>query len=420
MHSLLTVDTTNPKHLTSRENSRLEYKRTFNWNNRARYAKTLAAFANNDGGFIVFGVEDSPRDLVGIGEGRFDDIDPATITEYLQSAFVPILEWDIFAVTISGTRLGVMYAAQANTRPVLCIKNDGNVLREAEIYYRYRGRSDRIRYSELEELLRERQERERKAWLHHLSKVARLGVENVGLLDMNDGELSGRGGRLLMSGDLLEKVQFIRKGRFAESKEAGSPTLRLIGDVEVVTPESITPTQVVSKPVLIGEKEIMLSFLRQEKPQEPEQYIRQACRESSLYMPIYYFANLSGLNTDELRDMIMEESSTPSRLTERIDGKRVVPQGSITADTPYSRKRISIVSALSENNVETLGDQQRIRVFEAITHFTPSDTPSALFHYLANLIEKEFNTMLSNERTLCRKAISYLDEFLNLPVQGRQ
>ena len=59
----------NPLRLVSRENSRLEYKRTFNWNSRANYAKTMAAFANNDGGFIFFGVEDSPHDVVGVTWG---------------------------------------------------------------------------------------------------------------------------------------------------------------------------------------------------------------------------------------------------------------------------------------------------------------------------------------------------------------
>ena len=64
--ALLKLDPNHPGRLASRENSRLEYKQSFNWSGRAGYAKTMAAFANNAGGFIVFGVKDSPHDLVGL------------------------------------------------------------------------------------------------------------------------------------------------------------------------------------------------------------------------------------------------------------------------------------------------------------------------------------------------------------------
>ena len=61
LQDLLHLDPENPTRLTSRENSRLEYKERFNWASRAKYGKTLAAFGNNAGGFIVFGVQDSRK-----------------------------------------------------------------------------------------------------------------------------------------------------------------------------------------------------------------------------------------------------------------------------------------------------------------------------------------------------------------------
>ena len=89
--TLLHLDADNPTRLTSRENSRLEYKERFNWASRAKYGKTLAAFANNAGGFIVFGVQDSPRHLVGVNEEHFDAVDSAEVSEYLNSAYAPEL-----------------------------------------------------------------------------------------------------------------------------------------------------------------------------------------------------------------------------------------------------------------------------------------------------------------------------------------
>ena len=45
----------------NRERNDLEYKVSFGLNSWANYAKTMAAFANNIGGYIIFGVKDNPR-----------------------------------------------------------------------------------------------------------------------------------------------------------------------------------------------------------------------------------------------------------------------------------------------------------------------------------------------------------------------
>ena len=49
---------------TIQHNGWQEFKISFNWNSRDKYAKSMVAFANNKGGYIVFGVKDKPRDLV--------------------------------------------------------------------------------------------------------------------------------------------------------------------------------------------------------------------------------------------------------------------------------------------------------------------------------------------------------------------
>ena len=40
----------------SRERNNLEYKESFGLSSWAKYAKTMAAFANNQGGYILFGI----------------------------------------------------------------------------------------------------------------------------------------------------------------------------------------------------------------------------------------------------------------------------------------------------------------------------------------------------------------------------
>ena len=413
LHQLLRLDPESPGRLLSRENSRLEYKERFNWANRAKYAKTLAAFANNSGGFIVFGVGDSPRHLVGVNEDRFDAVPWDRFTAYLNSTYAPELEWDPFSTRLGDVRLGVLYVAPARERPVVALRQDGDVVRESDIFYRYRARSERIRYPELQHILNERQRSERDSWFDHLSRVARIGVENVGILDFVGGELSGRGGRLMVSSDLLEKVQFLREGHFAESDEPGAPTLRVIGDVEPVASEAFAPVRRV--PLAIGQRDILLAFLRQERLDAPAEYIKQACRESSPYMPVYYFARWADLSLDGLREFILREPGRNNGLIDRIGGRRVIAVGSLHAGTPHSRQRQDILDVLNAGDIPELRHRDRGRLFEAITHFAPTGTAIHILSLLADVVASEFDVLPGNVLTTCRKAIAHLDEQLNLP-----
>ena len=414
LSGLLRLDEDDPTRLASRENSRLEYKESFNWANRAKYGKTLAAFANALGGFIVFGVSDSPRCLVGVNDKNFDAIDSAEVSEYLNSAYAPELEWELLSIHFGGVRLGALCVASAKERPVVSLKDDSRAgIRESDIYYRYRARTQRIRYPELQRLLVERQERERESWLDHLSRVGRIGVENVGVLDLVDGELSGRGGRLLISRDLLEKVQFIREGRFAQSGQPGAPTLRVVGDVEAVTPGSLAPVRTVARPLVIGQKEIVLTFLRQERPEAPAEYIRQACRETSQYMPIYHFARSAGLGIGELLELVSGEPRRRNAIQSRLEGARVTRVGTLKATTPQGIERREILEALARDDIDDLRVRDRVRLFEAMTHFVPIAVSATLLDFLTEFVQKDFDVAPSIVRTISRKALAHLDELMN-------
>ena len=381
-----------------------------------KYAKTMAAFANCEGGFIVFGVKDSPRDLIGVNSQRFDNLDPAQVTEYLNSTFSPELHWEAFDINIAGIRLGVFYIAPAPEKPVVCIKTDANVLRDADVYYRYRGRSERIRYPELQRILHERQQRERDAWFDLLSRVARIGIENIGVLDFVDGSLSGGHGRVLISKDLLEQVRFIRKGDFTESEDSGAPALRLVGEVEAVAPGALRPVRTVKEPFVIGAIDIMLGFLRQQQLVAPVQYVKQACRENSSYMPIYHFVRRAEISLEDLRTLILREAGRRKLLLSRVDGRLVSPDGSLHTGTPSAIQRAAILKDLHGSNIEELLRADRVRVLQAVTHFAPAEPPTAVLNFLGDLVENDFGTMTNGERTVCRKAVAHLDEVLNRPI----
>lgn len=217
--------------LVSRESGWLEFKESFNWNSKSGYSKSMVAFANKKGGFIVFGIKDKPRDLMGLQSNNFEDIDEAKISEYLNSVFSPEIDFDKFIVMVNKNKIGILYIHQSDSKPIICIKSDRNI-KEAEIYYRYNARSEKIKYPELKILIEQIQERERKNWMKHLERISKIGSSDAAVLDILGGKVDGVGGTVVIDKKLIPKLRFITEGRF---REKGFPTLKLIGDVKPVS-----------------------------------------------------------------------------------------------------------------------------------------------------------------------------------------
>lgn len=217
--------------IISRESSWLEFKESFNWNSKDRYAKSIVAFANNKGGYIVFGIKDQPRDLVGLQSNNFETLDEAKITEYLNTVFSPEIIFEKFIVAINNKNVGIIYTHKSDDKPIICVKNDGE-LKESDIYYRYNARSEKIKYPELKKIFYLVKENEKKIWMEHFEKISKIGPSNAAILDTIDGKIIGRGGTLVIDKKLIPKLKFINQGSF---KETGMPTLRLIGDIKPVS-----------------------------------------------------------------------------------------------------------------------------------------------------------------------------------------
>lgn len=217
--------------IISRESGWLEFKESFNWNSKDKYAKSIVAFANNKGGYIVFGVKNNPRDLIGLKSNNFDTTDEAKITAYLNSIFAPEIIFEKFFFTVKSKNIGILYTHQAQIKPIVCLKNDGE-LKEADIYYRYNARSERIKYPEIKAMFDFVKEKERKGWMEHFEKISKIGPTNAAIMDTIKGEISGKSGTLVIDKKLIPKLKFINHGNFQES---GKPVLRLIGDVKPVS-----------------------------------------------------------------------------------------------------------------------------------------------------------------------------------------
>lgn len=217
--------------LLSREGGAIEFKESFNWNSKDKYAKSIAAFSNNKGGYLVFGVKDSPRELVGLQSTNFETLDEAKITQYLNSIFSPEIEFEKFTIPVKGKSVGILRIQESRQKPLVAIKNDGDI-KESEIYYRYNARTDKIKFPELKNLLNQIQENERKHWMSLFERISRIGPENVALVNMAEGKIEGNTGTLVIDHKLIPKLKFIQEGNF---KETGSPTLKLVGEVRPVS-----------------------------------------------------------------------------------------------------------------------------------------------------------------------------------------
>lgn len=231
----------NPRLMGSRESSILEFKDNFNFSNLDEYAKTMASFANKEGGYIVFGIKDSPREIKGIDRKLFDSIDPAKLSEGLNSIFQPAIEWDLSIYEWEKLSFGIIYVFRANRKPIIASKNQGEI-KDGEIYYRYRGRSEKIKSSELHLLLDERVEQTNTAWRRVFEKTAQIDPVNTAIMDTLSGQISGKGGTVVIDESLVPKLKFIREGDFSEKN--GAPTLKLVGDLYAVPVTAIKKQKV--------------------------------------------------------------------------------------------------------------------------------------------------------------------------------
>lgn len=237
--------------LARRESATLEFKESFNFNGLAEYFRDFAGFANNKGGYLVFGVSDKPRKPVGLkpsAKDQFDKIDPECITGFLLADFTGHISWEHDVIELDGKYYGYFYVEEAREKPIICKKDEGGkekILKESSIYYRYNGRTQVIRYSELEAIINNRVKEQNRLWVEQLNRLGKAGASNAAILDMDRNTLATDAKVLVVDEQLVERIKFIKEGEFNE--KAGAPTLKLVGDVtpvnkvEVVKHEKVNP-----------------------------------------------------------------------------------------------------------------------------------------------------------------------------------
>jgi hypothetical protein len=221
--------------VTARESKHREFKQSFIPTDLSDYTKTLAAFGNANGGYILFGISDKPRQIVGAAAIE----DEAHWADRLRDDFDPEIP---IATRTYAVGLLHVYAVGADPvahRPVVCkrsrskrvIGRDGKprdveVIREGAIYYRYAAQTRFIGYSELMSLMAERETRRLRTFMDTLNIIQKIGIDKAGILKMSEDTST-----IVMTPETAKGLSLIDKGRLVE--EPGAPAYVVLGNVDV-------------------------------------------------------------------------------------------------------------------------------------------------------------------------------------------
>ena len=396
----------------------------------------MISFANNHGGYIVFGVEDRPHRLIGVNLERFVKFDPAPLTSFLGAYVVPTVEWEFGNIEFAGYPLGYIYTEPCTDKPVMVAATSGEELKEGDIYYRYSGQTRAIRYAELKAILDERLERERRAWMSHLEHISRAGPRNVGILDTVRGELYGGDTTFLIDQALTEKLKFIRKGQFDES--SGDPTLRLVGDLREIS-SVVAPMQVQTGIHMTDLIEAAVSA--QDLPTHAARsYLRETADQNSPMSPVFRFARLAGFDKNSAADWVRNAptsfASTRKRVVDRLLGaENIEPTGTPPTELPVGipanapdlieavkaatmavDQRALLVAALHkepETVITAIEDLPVTRVCEALMHIDVkmlSEDRQNMWKVVRAMLDLGLDGMKPGERSIFRRCVAYLDE----------
>ena len=294
MNSMLTQEKINELltikpdgYLYHRESKDLEFKTSFNFAELAEYYRDFAAFANNAGGYIIFGVSNSPRKLIGLNERairQFEEIDPAKISGDLLDTFSSNIQWEQKVHYVGNLQFGVLYISVSEQKPIISKRNCGNAseIKSGEIYYRYAGRTQRIQYSELSHIIEQRITTNTTQLLSLLNKISVIGPANAAILDTQKGLIQKDEKHLLVIDDnIIPRIKFIREGHFAEKE--GATTLKLVGEVHPLNSVEVIKT---IRKRLIDDYPYSFTKLRKEikarLPNVNQRLIHQVIKENNI------------------------------------------------------------------------------------------------------------------------------------------
>lgn len=415
-----------PLRIINREGSTIEFKESYSHAGMAQYFKTIAAFANNAGGYIIFGVGDKPRRLLGLKDknlSQFEDLKVEEFTKNLLEYFSPEIKWDHCTFEYKGMSFGVIYTEPLSKKPCVCKKsydspNPKYTLKEGDIFYRYGGRSERIRYEELSAIIDNARKAEEQLWLNFAQRAAKVGIENACLLDLGTGKITGNGGSVVIDENLLSKIAFIKEGEFVETK--GKPAIRIIGDIENLGTGKIVVKETTRKVVrAIEPNDLIKAFLQDTEVEEPMEYIRSVCSSTTCNYPIYFFiqqANVSIADAIKIVEDTTARGAAKKKLRERLNGKLIPTVSATISNNAASMKKKFYREAWQKENICIKEDELTYCIY-ALLSLSEEEIKTHKQYIKSTLLEvyeKYYEQAVSTLASNIRKAICRVDEVLFL------
>lgn len=351
----------NPKLIGTNEGITVEYKQSFGWASISDYFKAMASFANRDGGYIIFGIKDKPHELLGLaGKAleRFESIDNQVWSTNLREHFSPEIIWEKRSFVFDDKIFGVVYTHSAKEKPIICKKDEGE-LRKSAIYYRYNSQNSEIDYPELHAIIEFEKQKINEQWMKTIRQIGDSGITRTALLDLNSGKMTGANTSLYVDETLLDEIAFVQEGSFVET--GGNPALKVVGQVQtVVGAQRVLVEQERNK--AINADEIIKSFITQEKVNNPLEFIKQICYQSTGNMPVYFFLKLAEKNNDEGLSFINQipiNSAAKDLLKRRITQQEVKFYRVANTNTfAAKQKRLYIESIINEELIIPSSEQE--------------------------------------------------------------
>src|SRR5699024_7840222 len=119
-----TFELSSKGYIKQRESFDLEFKKAFHYGDSlAEYARSLVGMANNKGGEIIFGVQDSPREPLGLKNSKFEECDPKIINQFISEHFSHEVHWQMETHEIYNKQFGRLWVEEATEKPIICSKS---------------------------------------------------------------------------------------------------------------------------------------------------------------------------------------------------------------------------------------------------------------------------------------------------------
>jgi len=414
------LDKKNLERLITRESSTVEFKESFHGKGKwDEYCKTMASFANNKGGVIVFGIKRKPHDLIGLNNSYFEDYDTAELSTYLNSRFAPEIIWSKHSHNVYGKVFGLILVRESQNKPVIAICNGSNIINESDIFYRYNAYNKKIKYPELKHILEENRRKEQELWMSHLQHIASIGVHNAAIFNPDNGIITGKSGVFVIDKQLLSKISFIREGEFQEVK--GAPVIRIVGEAQFIGVGKFKGTESIERQAIRLEQ-ILEFFLLQKKPSEPKYFIQAACYELTCNLPIYYFSEIAKIDLSQLKDIVAKENphfqKGKTKLLERLNKKDVnLFQEISNTNSDSSIKKKSFRMEILSKSMNIPSEEADVKYcLQTIRNLTKSEIDIDYLFPKVYTIYQQYWGNGGNLRSEIYKAVCHLDKEMFCPI----